>query len=337
MKKIISIILILALAAGFAACLHEEDPIAGLSTVPPLTDEQGSTILESDPNKEEITTVAPLLTDLPTEPTVPATAPPASTGKVSGTTKPTAPPATTKPKKAQLYPASSLYKSLKSNKFYLEVIITNFDKKGVKTDTNEMVRARDGKKQYMRGAVAEGVSPTLLKDESSLTVMIPATGKNTSGSNSDFLKALGGVVGKNAGIYIKIDKKMMEEAGADISSEELASMFSEIDTLFTDTFDNLFLDVGSYQGLTTQTLSGKKYNIETFKKEGSTVKVYFSQDDGEVKLLQMIKPDGSYSIANINALKPSAEARFFRVPAGYVEINKDNFETISNIFSGLFS
>jgi len=312
MKKFISLFLILVLAAGLTACLV--DPVH--PAIEPDTDVHGSTI----PNINELPLTIPSLvvSDVAAPPTT--TAPPPTTTSPQGTN----PPKATKAPAAKLYPASALYKSVKARKFYMEMLITEFDSKGVKQDQYSAVRASDGDKQYIRSTKG-GENFGLIKDKDSFTVMLP-TGAVSELFEGNFASQVTRYVGRNSGLAIPMTD-LMKEFGAD---EDIVSEFlPEMDDFFKSFDEDAFLNVGKFQNAGTAADANdknKRYSVEVFRSGNRTIMVYFLEGKSDVVLIKAIQKDGSYVNMTITKLESTADAKYFRVPATYVKMDAKFFE-----------
>ncbi|MDR3345369.1 MAG: hypothetical protein LBT21_07280 [Oscillospiraceae bacterium] len=302
MKKLIGLLLVAALALGLAACVVEpEDP----NVVPEVTTSEGEK--NTDPNALPVTTKEPVVTDPPVEVTV-ASTPAPSTGSSAKPVPSTAAP------KAKLYPASALYKALKSGKFYMEYTVT--DSASSKTQT--FVRTSDGKKQYVRASL-DGTSFALLKDDENLNFMLPAS-LITADVNAAVAALLKPIIGSTGG-YLPLPLSGLAEEGSETITE-LDSMFKA--------FDEIFLNPGKFQKASVSTgKDGTKYNVETFKNDNVTTKFYFVQDD--IKLVQKSGTDDAYSLVNIISMKSSADTQYLTVPKSYVKLDEEKLKTISKL------
>ncbi|MDR1410065.1 MAG: hypothetical protein LBJ12_07380 [Oscillospiraceae bacterium] len=307
MKKITGLFLVLALALGLAACVTSpghDNPTTSegetLSTKPIVTN-------PSDPVDNTVT----MPTDIVTEPPVEVTPAPTTTAQQQSNVTTTKPKPTEAPK-ATLYPASNLYKYLKSGNFYMELAYTGSatDQNGKKQKVEmSLVRAADGDKQYLKMFV-EGKNVALLTDKAGMTMLLPAS-LLSGGSGFDIFN-----IGKNTGLAIKIDNSGASGVmGFDLSE-----------------FDDTFLDVGTFQGASEATYGNKKYKVETFKsKSGNTNKVYFLSGSSDVSLVQSISANGDSMLASITVLKEKAESKYFKVPFGYVS---GTIEQLQKLFGG---
>jgi hypothetical protein len=317
MKKLFSLLLVAALVLGLSACVKpkEEEPTTEPTTTQELvTDENGNAVTTTDINTAEITTKEPPVTVAPTEDDTTTTKPPASTNAATTTTA--------KPK-ATLYPASDVIKGIKSGKYYMEY---NFSQTADgQTQTQQIVRASDGDKQYMR-AVSGGNNVAFLKDTKNINIMIPKS-LITQSSDDAATKAFINLIGAGKqGAVMQLPIAQMQEYMGDEFIDEINSVFGMNELMFTEP--------GSFQSSGTATGSdGTKYNVETFKDDTGTTKFYFAKESGELKLVSKTVTDGTTVLAGITTFKTTVDDAYFTVPSNYFVLDESGMEQLSKLLT----
>ncbi|MCL2023518.1 MAG: hypothetical protein FWG82_04015, partial [Oscillospiraceae bacterium] len=243
--------------------------------------------------------------------------PPTQTPTDPTTTTTTAPAA-----KAKLYPSSGFAKALKSDKYYMEVLITSFDENNTRGEQFSAVRARDGKQQYLR--VDTDFNIALLNTGKALTLLVPreSLGEQLRNEDAGFIEGLRNNIGRNLGLALSFSDIMKEATG-----ESVLDM-PEIDQIFS-IVEMIFKDVGKFQYASTASSATKKYDVEVFKAGEDKLFFYFIQGEKEVSLVKREFKDGTSIMVNINVLNTKPDAKFFKVPAGYLNLSGETLKNFS--------
>lgn len=87
-------------------------------------------------------------------------------------------------------------------------------------------------------------------------------------------------------------------------------------------------DNSKYVSSAEVTVGGKKYTCDVYESDGDTTKYYFDSN-GDLKRIESISSDGSPAIIEISTLKKGADKSKMKIPSGYFDMTKimgENFD-----------
>ena len=87
-------------------------------------------------------------------------------------------------------------------------------------------------------------------------------------------------------------------------------------------------DNSKYVSSAEVTVGGKKYTCDVYESDGNTTKYYFDSN-GDLKRIESISSDGSPAIIEIGTLKKGADKSKMKIPSGYFDMTKimgENFD-----------
>lgn len=107
-------------------------------------------------------------------------------------------------------------------------------------------------------------------------------------------------------------------------ADDIGEMF-QFDTEMIESDSN-----ANYVSSSEVEYNGKKYIVDVYESEGSTIKYYYSNN--EFKRMEATDPDGKTTIMEVNEISNKADSSKLRVPSGYIDMTKfmgQNFSAIA--------